>query len=127
MDCIDKTNVTLNKYTLGRCPSCGDIIHTGEYLMYFIQKGKASKYDPYSTHWKYVTLQELRKKYGKDPNFPTQLKKDSKFSFLPFDTIACIRPIINYLNSKNQEEYRYKSHYGMINSRCNEEEEEYDD
>ena len=124
MNFIEKTNILLDKHTLGYCPVCGDVLRTGEWMMYFIQKKIHTKSDSIFPKYKYVTLKELQNKYKKDPECPEVLKQESNFTFLPFCTMACARPVVNFLNKREPDQYRYNRHYGMVRGKYGEEDED---
>lgn len=126
MNNIDKINFLLDKLILGRCPTCGDALHTGEWQMYFIQKRVHTKYDDIYTKYRYVPLKELQDKYKDDPDCPDVLKQSSKFVYLPFCTMACARPLVNFLNKKEPDEYKYNRHYGLVKAKYGDIEEDED-
>ena len=110
---LERTINELNSNELGRCPVCGDILRTGEYHMYFIQKKVHTKYGEFYNKFKFVSIKELQEKYKNDPECPEALKITCDFTYLPFCTMRCIKPVVAFLNKKEPDEYRYKDSYGL--------------
>lgn len=127
MTSLEKAEIELQKDVLGRCPVCSDILRTNEYLMYFIQKKVHTKYGEFYNRYRYVTLKELQEQYCNEPDCPEALKNAKDWSHLPFCSMRCARPVVAWLNTKEPDEYRYGSHYGLPRTKYENEDDEEDE
>lgn len=96
-----------NSYII-QCAHCKEELPSLNYLKYYVQK-----YNERQDSWFFVSRKKLLDLFGQDPNFPEEIK-NSSLPYVPYCTRACIKHVIDYLNSTNTGIYRYNTKYSLI-------------